>query len=336
MRKIVPKKVLLSLSLSLTYFRPTTFQETSVGAEIRFLDTIVGNPLSLEDALALGSADLRFTFTRNNVDSDIQALFFTNKVTSIQKFSTFFRSEADLIDVLKDSFQIDSAESLEKRSQVASTVCAWKEAQTKMQRQAEMEAEMSSREFTKPILTSDYISIRNAFMKLHGMIEDKVTLSKEYLEKKLQELEWKFRLSAHKADEVTTARASKAPKIEGLQLNQLLDDPPPVEISNGSMGLHSLHAMFECWSYAMALNDMAHLANEKKYFLKFMGHMTAQFDPETGLRPPTIVEAQAADKALVTLAFQLTSERGWSLDNALHEVTHIRADMSSLLQQKPA
>ena len=53
----------------------------------------------------------------------------------------------------------------------------------------EVEAEMDTREWTKPIATGDYISMRNAYMKVHGRLEDKVTPSKEYLEKKLQELE---------------------------------------------------------------------------------------------------------------------------------------------------
>eukprot|EP00435_Cladocopium_sp_Y103_P032375 s1714_g8.t1 len=52
-----------------------------------------------------------------------------------------------------------------------------------------VEAEMDTREWTKPIPTGDYINLRNAFMKVHGKVEDKVTPSKEYMEKKLQELE---------------------------------------------------------------------------------------------------------------------------------------------------
>ena len=48
---------------------------------------------------------------------------------------------------------------------------------------------MDTRAWTKPIPTGDYINFRNAYMKAHGKIEDKVRPSKEYLEKKLQELE---------------------------------------------------------------------------------------------------------------------------------------------------
>ena len=146
-------------------------------------------PITMEEALRLGSTDLRFTLTRNDVSNAVQAHFFTNKVTTVQKFSSFFRSETDLVDVLRDSFAVDATANLEQRAQVASVMCAWKEAQTKMKRQAEVEAEMDTREWTKPIPTGDYISLRNAFMEIYGRLEDKVTPSKEFLEKKLQELE---------------------------------------------------------------------------------------------------------------------------------------------------
>ena len=55
-------------------------------------------------------------------------------------------------------------------------------------RQIEVEAEMDTREWTKPIPTGDYINMRNAYMKVHGKIEDKVTPSKEYLEKSYRNL----------------------------------------------------------------------------------------------------------------------------------------------------
>ena len=62
-------------------------------------------------------------------------------------------------------------------------ICSWRDIQTKQKRQAEVEAEMDTREWTKPIPTGDNVNLRL------WKIEDKVTPSKEYLEKKLQELE---------------------------------------------------------------------------------------------------------------------------------------------------
>ena len=123
------------------------------------------------------------------MSNELQAGFYRNDVTSIQKFSSFFRSEDDLVRVLRAEFNTDADTSLQARAQVAAVICAWRETQTRQKRQAEVEAEMETREWTKPIPTGDYINMRNAYMKVHGRLEDKVTPSKEYLEKKLQELE---------------------------------------------------------------------------------------------------------------------------------------------------
>ena len=146
-------------------------------------------PRALGDALKLGSSDLRFTLSRNDVPDEVQAHFFENGVTNVNKFSSFFRSEEDLIQVLRDDFNIDANASLSDRAQVASVICSWKETITKAKRQAEVEAEMVSREWTKPIPVGDYVQLRNFFQKTMGHIEDRVTPAKEYLEKKLQELE---------------------------------------------------------------------------------------------------------------------------------------------------
>ena len=143
----------------------------------------------MEDSLKLGSSDLRYTLSRNDVKEDLQANFFEHEITTISKFSSFFRDEADLVTVLRDEFALDAAASLADRAQVASVICAWKDTQTKAKRQSEVEAEMDTREWTKPIPTGDYIQLRSAFTSRFGLVEDKVIPAKEYIEKKLQELE---------------------------------------------------------------------------------------------------------------------------------------------------
>ena len=147
---------------------------------------------------------------------------------------------------------------------------------------------------------------------------------------------WKYRLSAAKSDELQSAKSSRLAKPEGLQLHAiLLDEPPSLDISNGSLGMNALRQMFETFSFAMSMADVAHLASLKAYYLKFLQLMSQKLDPETGLRNATILEAQAADKSLMTTAAELVLERQWTWDDALHEITHIRADMMSLLQPRP-
>ena len=153
------------------------------------LSEMAHGPRTIEESLKLGSSDLRFTLSRNDVSDMVQARFFEQGVTSTNKFASFFRDEADLTQVMADSFGLDAAESLQSRAEVASVICSWNDTRTKAKRQSEVEAEMNSREWTKPIPTGDYIQLRNSFTERVGLIEDKMIPAKEYLEKKLQELE---------------------------------------------------------------------------------------------------------------------------------------------------
>ena len=56
---------------------------------------------------------------------------------------------------------------------------------------------------------------------------------------------------------------------------------------------------------------------------------------ETGLRNPTILEAQSADKTLMNIACELVGEQKWCFDDAIHEITFIRAEINTLLQPRP-
>lgn len=147
---------------------------------------------------------------------------------------------------------------------------------------------------------------------------------------------WKFRLSQSRVEDLQTTRSSKVPRMEGLQLhNLLLDEPPAVEISNAGMGINAVRTMFDMVNTALALVESAHLASLKSYSIKFMAHLTQKLDVETGLRTPTILEAQSADKQLWHIMNELISEKAWTLDQALHELTHVRGDMAMLLQARP-
>ncbi len=88
--------------------------------------------------------------------------------------------------------------------------------------------------------------------------------------------------------------------------------------------------MFDAFNIAVALCDGAHLASLKSYSSKFISHLTTRHDAESGLRAPSMVEAQHADQKIQQLVAELGVERSWSLDQALHEVTNIRADLAVL------
>ena len=146
---------------------------------------------------------------------------------------------------------------------------------------------------------------------------------------------WRYRMSQSKMDDMVIYHKPKVPRIEGLQLHQLLlDEPPALDINNTGMGVNAIRNMMDIHNTAMALVGACHLQRLRAYSLRFMSFLTQRLDGDSGLRTPNVLEAQAADKQLWNLIHELVLDQGFTLDNALHEVTHLRADMASLLQPR--
>lgn len=157
-----------------------------------------------------------------------------------------------------------------------------------------------------------------------------VSLVHDQLTKKVWKwVPWKFRISLTKSEEISSNRAQKMPKLDHLGLHALLfDDPPSLEVSNNAMGLKSIRSMLEVHDRAIALCQGAHLPNLKPYTHRFLSFLTAKYDGD--LRNPSIMEAQSADQKIWTVIAELM-ERGWTMDDCLHEMTNLRHDMPSLL-----
>ena len=180
--------------------------------------------------------------------------------------------------------------------------------------------------YPSEILTQETLPSLRLLSQVHHQLQ----------KKEVRWIPWKFRLSQSKADEVTSGRGAKHPRIEGLSLHSLLyDEPPSIEVNNQSMGINAVRTMFDLFNTAVALAEGAHLAHLKAYSLKFLSFLTQRYDQETGLRSPNIMEAQAADKHLWFVMGELVMDKGWSLDQALHEMTYIRSEMAMLLQARP-
>ena len=143
----------------------------------------------LADKLAKGASELRFLLTQHKVADDIQGELYANGVDTVAKFAAAASDEADLKKMLKDSFSIDPTESLKLRAQAAGVVVAWKTAISRVERQAEAEATHEVRDIAKPIPSTEYIAMRQAFAAKFGDLEDKHIPAKEFIEKKLGELE---------------------------------------------------------------------------------------------------------------------------------------------------
>ena len=146
----------------------------------------------------------------------------------------------------------------------------------------------------------------------------------------------KYRLTMAKADEISSQRQTKMPKLEVASLHNLLvDEPPSIDISNSGFGVNAVRNLLAVHDMAVAMCGGAHLANLKAYSAKFLGFLTQKVDPETMLRCASITEAQAADRQIWASIADLMAERNWDMDNCLHEFTHIRHDLPGLLQLRP-
>ena len=153
-----------------------------------------------------------------------------------------------------------------------------------------------------------------------------VSLVHDQLTKKVWKwVPWKYRISLTRSEEISSNRAQKMPKIDHLGLHSLLfDDPPSLDVSNNAMGVNSIRNMLEVHDRAIALCQGAHLANLKAYTHKFIGFLTARYDGD--LRNPSVLEAQHADQKIWTVIAELM-ERGWNMDDCLHEMTNLRHDL---------
>ena len=142
-----------------------------------------------EEALKKGGSDLRFLLERNEVDRATTAKWFHIGVTSMEKFANMAKDVEDLSTLLKDHLGLDGGATLEDRVKVAAVTCAWTNARTRVQRAAEMEAELDTKEWRKPVISSEWLAMKTGLEKALGSYDEKTFPAKEYVEKKIQEVE---------------------------------------------------------------------------------------------------------------------------------------------------
>ena len=153
-----------------------------------------GMPLVLtvaeqEEAMKLGSAELKALMSRHKVNLVIQAMYYHSDVTTIAAFSNFAKDVDDLRLSLKDDFGIDATQSLARRSDVGSVISAFQSASTRRTEISRLNAELDARQMQKPVLGSEYLVLKAAFETLYGPHEDADLPSKSYLERRIADLE---------------------------------------------------------------------------------------------------------------------------------------------------
>ena len=152
---------------------------------------------------------------------------------------------------------------------------------------------------------------------------------------KLRWIPWQFRLFAKQYQEHMEAKSAKAIRTEAqIIASAFFDETPEVPVEHMRLAAAWLERIQTVFRNAWALCGAAHLQNLKALDKKVRELCLQQPDAQLGLRTPTTGELIAADRKIWAAISDLVAQ-SWSLDDALHELTAIRNDVSSLLQLRP-
>ena len=146
---------------------------------------------------------------------------------------------------------------------------------------------------------------------------------------------WQLRMPQHQYQEIMEARTTRTLRTEAqLISNALFDETPQLNINNASPSPPWLGRTQQVFRNAICLCGGAHLHNLKALDKKVFDLCTQQLHPKTGLRTVNTAELLQADRKIWAELIALHSD-GWPLDEALHELTKIRADVHTSLQPRP-
>ena len=159
---------------------------------------------------------------------------------------------------------------------------------------------------------------------------------KDPAQPRIKYIPWQFRMSQRQYTEIIEAKAHRIVRTEAQLISTaLFDDTPTLSIAEININESWLQAKQRIFSNAIALCKGAHLAVLKAFDSKVCEQCTQVWKPGHGLRNVSTEEMLDADRKLWRSIATLVEEQGFSLDEALHEMTHVRGDIATLMQARP-
>jgi hypothetical protein len=141
-------------------------------------------PEEAADAMKLGTSELKFPLSREDIQEDVQAKLFHVGIVSVSKFATFATDLTDFKSVLKSELELDPNASIGMRVAVAALCSAWKTATIRSDKVAESEGELEAKRMPKPLSNSDYLSMRGLWEKQWWRLEEVDSPARSYIEKR--------------------------------------------------------------------------------------------------------------------------------------------------------
>ena len=145
---------------------------------------------------------------------------------------------------------------------------------------------------------------------------------------------WQLHMSEKTYQELLEARAARTLRTEAqLISNALFDETPEVSIAPGGINPAWFMRAQVVFSNAVAICGGAHLRILRAFDKRIFDLAAQSLAPDSGLRAMRTQELLQADRKTWAELASLHAE-GWTLDEALHELTKVRSDLHALLQPR--
>ena len=158
------------------------------------------------------------------------------------------------------------------------------------------------------------------------------TLMQQKTRKAFSWIPWKELLSESRWLDIQE-KGKKRQKLEGIILYDVVAEVEDEDLSGAPFFIQGI---LEMRAISLALTKICHLSVGKKYVSNFMKLYTAK-SLDSGLRPPSLKEAQSADKEFWSDVFSLYNENSdtWSVESAVTEVMDVKNLLSIHMMQRP-
>lgn len=134
-------------------------------------------------------SDLLHLMATSRVSNDVQAKFYLAGVDSVRSFAALVSSEAELRELLKTELNLPDENTMAAKVKMSKVIVAWEVARTRTTKMAEMDGEAEIRGEPKMLAMPDYQSMKTSFEGKHWDVEEKLTPSKHFMEKRLEMIE---------------------------------------------------------------------------------------------------------------------------------------------------
>ena len=153
--------------------------------------------------------------------------------------------------------------------------------------------------------------------------------NKQVQDKHYSYIAWRFRLSEEKLDEIQASRPRKIARLDDC----IFDEVPSRDISDSGVSQMFLAHLLDLLAFAFCMLEVGHLASFRAYSKLFIKLAFQKPPADSGLRCPNVTEMQSADKEAWKSICDLTN-KGWSMDDALHEIVQVRCILQTHLQPR--